>query len=659
VARQRAERRDLMCGIAGMVAAVGAPQPDRERIKAATAALQHRGPDGTGFHFEPAVALGSTRLSIIDLEHGDQPIANEDSSVVTVFNGEIWNHEELRRELERAGHHFRTRADTEVLVHGYEEWGEELPERLNGMFALALWDAARQRVLIARDRVGKKPLYLARTASGLAFGSDARTALLMGGLEPVLERDHVPEFLFQRYVGAPRTLFRGVEKLPPGHLVVYDRTSVRQRCYWQVEPTETEPLDARDLRALLLDSVRRRLMSDVPLGVLLSGGVDSTAVLGLMREAGADPVASFTIGFDDPIYDERPSARLAARRFGTEHHEVLVGRQDFLAALPRLAWYRDEPVAEPSEIPLLLLAELVGRHVKVVLSGDGGDEIFGGYPKYRAERLLRAGGPLAAVALRLVGGAAARRPTHRRLERAIETVAIADPLLRWASWFRSFAPDELDGLLTSDLRAAATPEQLVRPLAALLGPHTHLDAGRQMLIGDLLTYLPDNMLLRSDKVLMGASVEGRMPLLDYRIVERVTNVSASARAGLRGGKRVLQEAVGDLIPAELRRRPKRGFPVPIARFLLDDPRRLLERIVLSDRCLERGLFDPSELAALVDGDARYGQDRELKLFTVAALELWLRTNIDELRLEPPETIEELIAPEGRQHEVRAAQARGG
>jgi asparagine synthase (glutamine-hydrolysing) len=381
-------------------------------------------------------------------------------------------------------------------------------------------------------------------------------------------------------------------------------------------------------------------MSDVPLGVLLSGGVDSTAVASLMKRAGAPDFATFTIGFSDPLYDERPLARLTAERLGTEHHELEVDTAEFAQVLPRLSWYRDEPIAEPSEVPLLLLAELAGKHVKVVLSGDGGDEIFGGYPKYRAERILRRGGKAAALAFRTAGAIAARRASHRQLERAVETVSIDDPLLRWASWFRSFSAPELERLLTPGLRP--TPETLVEPLRDLLAPYNGLDPTRKMLVGDFLTYLPDNMLLRGDKVLMAASLEGRMPLLDHRVIERVSNAPGSTRAGLLNAKAVLRKAVEGVVPPEILRQPKRGFPVPVAQALLDDPGRSLERLLLSDRALDRGLYDRGELHALVAGEHGYRAERELKLFTAAALELWLRTNVDELRLRPPETVEEIL-----------------
>ncbi len=650
-----------MCGIVGVVVAPGEREPERERLEAALAALHHRGPDGSGSHLAAGVALGHTRLSIIDVAGGAQPMANEDGSVWTVYNGEIWNFAELRAELVAAGHRFATRCDTEVLVHGYEEWGEGVVPRLNGMFAFAIWDARRERLLLARDRIGKKPLFVARGDRSIAFGSDARSLLLAAGETPRLDEEHLAEFLFQRYVGAPRTLFRGVEHLQPGHLLVHDRGGATEiRRYWKLpDEREAVPVAPSELRELLLDSVRLRLMSDVPLGVFLSGGVDSAAVLGLMRENGADSAASFTIGFDDPVFDERPLAALTARRFGSDHHEVVVGADDFAAALPRLAWYRDEPVAEAAEIPLLLLAEFAAAQVKVVLSGEGGDELFGGYPKYRAERLLALPTAAPGLALRAAGRVALRRRSHRQLQRAVETVAIRDPLLRWASWFRAFSSSELERVLAPRLRATATPERLTAPLASLLAPYGQLDATRRMLIGDLLTYLPDNMLLRGDRVLMGASIEGRMPLLDYRVIEAVARAPASQRAAVRTSKKVLRDALAGLIPDEVSRAPKRGFPVPVARFLLEGNARLADRLVLSDRALERGLFDRAALLTLVE-DARGSKaDSQLRLFTLASLELWLRTNIDTVTTRPPESLDELLEGDGRVRTPPAGSPRAG
>lgn len=621
-----------MCGIVGLAASPGAEPPAEANIARLLGALRHRGPDGSGVHVDGAVAIGHTRLSIVDVPGGRQPLYSEDGSVAAVVNGEIWNHAELRRDLERAGHVFRTRSDCEVVVHGYEAWGDGVLDRLDGMFALALRDRRRDRLLLARDRVGKKPLYVARSPRGLGFSSDARLAAAAAGLEPRLDETALPEWLFQRYLAGPGTLLRGVERLPPGGAVAWDAGGTRAWRYWELRPGPAHRVHPAEVRALLEESVRKRLMADVPLGVFLSGGVDSAAVLALAARGPAGPPATFTIGFEDGVFDERPLARAAAAAAGSEHHELVVGAADLEAALPELAWYRDEPVAEPSELPLYLLAREASRHVKVVLTGDGGDELFGGYPKYRAERLLRLPVPGAAAALRLAVRAMERRPSHRRLARAAASLAIPAETLRWASWFRTFGHDELAALLTPELAPLASPDALVAPLARRLAPYSDLDPGRRMVVADFLGYLPENMLLRSDKVLMAASVEGRMPLLDRALVERVHEAPIRQRAGLRSGKRLLRRAVSDLVPEELLAAPKRGFPVPIAG-LLGGRSGLLERLALSERALSRGLLRPEAVRALA---AAHGDpDRELKLFALASLELWLRLNVDEPRHAAP------------------------
>jgi asparagine synthase (glutamine-hydrolysing) len=643
-----------VCGIVGFVSARGAELPDPRGLDQAVAALKHRGPDGPGRFEAVGVAFGHTRLSIIDLPGGNQPMTNEDGRIVVVYNGEIWNYRKLRRELASFGHRFRTHSDTEVLVHGYEQWGEELPMHLDGMFAFAIWDEHRQRLFLARDRLGKKPLYLYETERGLAFGSDARSVFLVTGGHPEVDRANLAEYLFRRYTISPGTLFTGVRRLGPAHRASYDRARIDVTRYWQLEvPEVAEPVTSRELRGLLRRAVERRLMSDVPLGVLLSGGVDSAAVLALAHELGAGPLATFTIGFDDPVFDERPAARVSAARFAAEHYEVVVGRNEFLDALPRLAWFRDEPVAEASEIPLLLLAEFAGRHVRVALTGDGGDEVFGGYPKYRVDALLRAGGRPAALALRSALRLLALRRTHRQLDRAARTIALSDPVERWASWFSSLEPDMLGELLAPDLVEEASAASLARPLAEILAEYRHLDAGRQMLLGDLFTYLPDNMLLRTDKVLMAASLEGRMPLLDIDVVTRASASAAGDRASLSSSKRVIRRAVDEIVPREVLRQPKRGFPVPVDRFLVEDSRTLLEQLLLSERALDRGIYRPDRLRAIVRGDAERVGVR--KLFVLASLELWMRTNIDSVST-TPSSFEELLDGAGRVSATRVRAA---
>jgi len=564
-------------------------------------------------------------------------MTNADGSVVVVYNGEIWNYRALHAELTALGHRFKSQSDTEVLVHGYVEWGEDLVRHLDGMFAFAVWDVKRQRLLLARDRLGKKPLYIRLTEQGLAFGSDARSTFLVSGDRPEIATENVAEYLFQRYLVAPRTLFSGVERLPPAHLATYDGAEFRTRRYWQIDaPEEPTDMNPSDLRGLLQAATARRLMSDVPIGVFLSGGVDSTAVLALAREAGADHLATFTVGFDDPVYDERPRARLAAKHFSADHHELVVDMRDFLRTWPRLAWYRDEPIAEASEIPLLLLSEFAGRHVRVALSGDGGDEVFGGYPKYRADALLRRGGRVAELALRAALKLLSARRTHRQLERAANTLSIREPLARWVSWFRTMEPTALDRLLAPEVVDGPIVERLSSGLAQMLSPYARVDDGRRMLLGDFFTYLPDNMLLRSDKVLMGGSVEGRMPLLDVELVRRATAMPAGSRASLMKPKRILRDATESIVPSELRGGPKRGFPVPVEQFLVEDGRALVEELLLSEQCLSRGIFRPDALRKAVRGELepRLGA---AGLFVLTSLELWARANVDRVSAQPPAT----------------------
>ena len=624
-----------MCGIVGFVRARGASPPDRGGLHDAVAALAHRGPDQSGTYESEGVGLGFTRLSIIDLDGGGQPMKNEDGSVVAVYNGEIWNHNALRDDLTRCGHRFSSRSDTEVLVHGYEEWGADLTQHLDGMFAFAIWDVRSEVLLLARDRFGKKPLYIQQNENGVAFGSDARSVFLVTGERPQINETMVAEYLFQRYVVSPQTLFAGVNRLPPAHRAVYDRSHVDISRYWQVDAAaETRELEPDELRDLLFSATARRLMSDVPIGVLLSGGVDSIAVLALAREAGARSLATFTVGFEDPVYDERARARLAAQHFSTDHHELVMGPRDFREALPRLSWYRDEPIAEASEIPLLLLAEFAGHHVRVALSGDGGDEVFGGYPKYRADALLRSGGPAAALALRVAFRLMETRRTHRQLDRAADTLSVRDPLVRWVSWFRTTSSGVIDGLLEPALVVDALPERLAARLSTMLAAYEDVDPGRRMLLGDLFTYLPDNMLLRSDKVLMAGSLEGRMPLLDVALVERATSAPAGSRASLLQSKRILREATAKIVPTELRGGPKRGFAVPVEQFLMGADSDPLRRLLVSDRTLSRGIFRPDSLRRAVLGSPNERLGNRM-LFVLASLELWARANVDRVTTSPP------------------------
>jgi asparagine synthase (glutamine-hydrolysing) len=375
-----------MCGIAGIVAAEGLEHDAATRAIAMRDVLMHRGPDDAGLHVDAYAALAHRRLSIVDLKSGQQPLSNEDGSIWVVFNGEIYNHASVRKELEHHGHNYRTRSDTETIVHAYEEWGDACVDRFRGMFAFALWDAPKRRLLLVRDRLGVKPLYWASVGRKLLFGSEIKAILASSLIEPQADEEALPELLGTRYLSGTGTLFRDVHKLLPGHLLVYQNGSVHIRQYWDVpvgRHLASDPRDARDqFRALLQESVQLRLMSDVPLGVFLSGGIDSTAVATIMARMIERPVSTFSVAFAEYGYSELAYSREAARAIGADAHEVVISAEDFFGALPRLVWHEDEPIAHPSSVPLYFVSKLAQRHVKVVLTGEGSDELLAGYGKY-------------------------------------------------------------------------------------------------------------------------------------------------------------------------------------------------------------------------------------------------------------------------------------
>lgn len=608
-----------MCGICGLWTG---HDPVDGRLDRMLTAIHHRGPDGEGRFCRPGLALGMRRLAIIDLAGGDQPIFNEDGSVAVVFNGEIYNFRELRTELERTGHRFATRCDTEVLVHGYEQWGDEVLDRLVGMFALALWDESRRRLLVARDRFGKKPLYYSRTGRGVVFGSEIK-AVLAAGVSADVDDGALQDYLALRYVPAPRTLFRNVRQLPPGHKMIVSDEGVELRRWWRLhyEPKHAVTLceAAEETENLMRTAVERRLVSDVPLGCFLSGGLDSSTVLSFMSELMTEQVRTFSIGFDEGwTGDELAAARSTAQTFNTSHHETRMGPEEFLRLMPAAVWHRDEPLAEPSEVPLLALSRMASEHVTVVLSGEGGDELFGGYPKYRVDGLLESAGGPARAALgedRLFKLAEWHR-LPRRARLAVAALATADPGERWPAWFGA---DRLAGL-SSDI---------ARPFDALLdGLDTDMERVDRMLAVDVESYLVDNLLVRGDKMTMAASIEGRMPLLDHELAEYVARLPARLKASPRRTKIVVREVARRRLPAELLNRKKIGFTVPVAPWFRGNLGVALERLTLSPEARSDPLVDPARIrrALALHRSGRY--DFAKDLWSVLTLDVWARIFLD-------------------------------
>jgi asparagine synthase (glutamine-hydrolysing) len=620
-----------MCGICGV--AGGDPAASRELVHRMCSSLAHRGPDDEGSVHLDGVTLGMRRLSIIDLEGGHQPLHNEDSTVWVVQNGEIYNHLELRDLLIAAGHSFNTQSDTEVLVHGYEEWGEEMVERLNGMFAFAVLDRRRGAVFLARDRMGIKPLHYAIDGKRLVFASELKALLCDPALRREIDPVALDQYLAYEFVPSPMSIVRGINKLQPAHTLTWSVTdgTHRLRRYWApelgVDETRSRSLEeeCEELRSVLRESVRKELISDVPLGVFLSGGIDSSAVTAMMTQLGGD-VKSFSVGFADRSFDESDHARRVARHLGTEHHELTLEPGMLLGLIPQLPTLLDEPLGDASIIPTYLLSAFTRQHVKVALGGDGGDELFAGYPTLQAHRLaayylkaprvLREGLVEPVVrrlpvsrgnlsfdfrAKRFVGGAG--YPTAERHQR----------------WMGSFAAEERTALLSAEMRHQLT----ANGNGVLdLGQAAYTDPLNQVLQMDMRLYLENDILVKLDRASMMASLEGRVPLLNNDFVEYATHLPLNMKLrGLRS-KFLLRRALRGLLPDAILNRPKKGFGIPVAHWFRGPLREQMLSVLSPERIARKGFFDPAVVSSLVSDHLEGRRDNRKQLWTLFAFELW-------------------------------------
>ncbi len=601
-----------MCGIAGILAGAAAAEPDLGRVRRMADAIRHRGPDGEGFHTEPGIALGHRRLSIVDLGGGAQPMANEDGSVVIVFNGEIYNHAELRPELEAAGHRFRTRSDTESILHGWEEWGLGCLDRLRGMFAFALWDRRRGQLLLARDRLGEKPLVYARLPDGgLAFASEIGALLTLPELPRRIDPAAVDDFLALGYVPDPGSIWRDVRKLPAGHALLLapgQAGEVAPRRYWAPPITvaaDPGPEAPRLLADLLHVSVRDRLMADVPLGAFLSGGIDSGTVVALAAEAAsaAGPLATFTIGFPGEA-DERPAAALVAAKAGTLHHAE-EGTADYLAMARDQAGIFGEPFGDHSAVPTLAVCRLARRHATVALSGDGGDEVFAGYRRYRWHMLAEAVRThLPAGVRRHVIGTLARAypkldraPRWLRAKTTLTEISL-DSALGYYRTVCKLQEERRRGLLSRDLRAAVAGHDPAARIAAAMAECDPAEPLLQAQYADVMTYLPGDILTKVDRTSMAVSLETRPPLLDHDLVAWGMALPAGRKLSGGVGKHLLREAAARLLPPEILHRGKQGFAASIGGQLRRGAAEVRARL-LGGPMLDSGLFDGMALGRLV------------------------------------------------------------
>jgi asparagine synthase (glutamine-hydrolysing) len=615
-----------MCGICGIASTVGPPDPDR--LAAMSEALVHRGPDSGGMHLDGPVGLAARRLAIIDLAGGDQPISHEDESCTVVQNGEIYNVPELRRELERDGHTFRTHSDTEVHLHLYEQHGPDFARRLRGMFAVAIWDSRRRRLVLARDRYGIKPLYYRHVGGVLEFASEVR-ALPRGEID----LDALEAFLAFNSIPAPYSIFREIRKLPAGHVLVWEEDgAIHLDRYARPGPVPVDELRTDDeaelieeLRARMRDSVRAHLLSDVPVGVMLSGGVDSAALTALAAEESAGPIHTFTIGFAERSFDERADARLVAERYGTNHHELLV-HPDPTVLLPALAEAFDEPFADSSALPTYLVSQLAAEHVKVALSGEGGDELFGGYYTYAADLLADRLAPFARLARPLVE----RLPTSTskasfdyKAKRFVQAAHLP-PLERHHGWKEIFSPEA-----RTELTGRSAPFDPVDVYRRRYNETEGADDLARLQDVDFGVYLVDDLLVKTDRASMAHSLEARVPFLDPAVTSFAFGLPAHHKVRGLSKKVLLRKAMAPLVPREIVHGRKRGFSIPAAAWLRGELEPFARETLSTGTLQRQGFFDPATATRLIGEHVAGVHDHSRRLWGLLAFTLWYERHVEQ------------------------------
>ncbi len=627
-----------MCGIAGFISKEkDTPVTEREiTLDRMCRIIEHRGPDEQGAAIEGRAALGMRRLSIIDLKCGQQPIYTEDGNLLIVFNGEIYNYRELKAELESLGHRFKTNSDTETILHAFEEFGADCLEKLRGMFAFAIWNIREESLFIARDRVGKTPLFYALTEQGnFVFGSELKVLLTHGEIKKEIDYAALDAYLTFGYVPEEFCIFKNVQKLAPAHYLFYKDGKIETKNYWdfKYEPIttiKTEDEYVENLRELLREAVKIRLISEVPLGAFLSGGVDSSTIVGLMSQISEKPVKTFSIGFNEESFDELKYARIAATHFGTEHHEFVV-TPDLMETIDELTWHFDEPFADPSALPTFIVSKMARDFVTVVLSGDGGDELFAGYTRYVTDK-KRGGLEKLPFALRknllkplseaLPHGARGKNYLYNSSLGAIE---------RYVDSVSHFNRSGKNALYSEDFRANLNGdfgrgEKLFERIARKVSTGNPTD---NLLDLDSKTYLPSDILTKVDRMSMATSLEARVPLLDHKLIEFVTNIPTELKLKGLETKYIFRRAVRGIVPDAILDRPKQGFGVPIGEWINSQLRSQIRETLLEKRTLERGYFNPKSIKILLDEHEKNRRDHSYALWILWMLELWQRKYTDD------------------------------
>jgi asparagine synthase (glutamine-hydrolysing) len=641
-----------MCGIAGILEFERDRRADSAALRAMCDIITHRGPDDDGFYTDGPVGIGMRRLSIVDLATGHQPISNEDGSLWIVFNGEIYNHLSLREQLIARGHSYRTHSDTESVIHLFEEYGRDCVQHLRGMFAFAIWDRNKKTLFIARDRLGIKPLYYKLTPERLLFGSEIKVLMAHGGTRPEFDRAALPEYLAFGYLSGEETFYRGIHKLLPGHTMeigLGGHPDIRQ--YWDLDTSSAhesrdENFYVRSYRELLEGAVSSHLMSDVPLGVFLSGGLDSSAVAALMTKIRREPVETFSVGYSEQTYSELPFARIVSDHIKSQHREVMVSEQEFFGALPHLIWHEDEPIVWPSSVSLYFVAKLARERVTVVLTGEGSDETLAGYTRYAftlknaaLDRLYRSvvpgalrGGLRNAVATSSLLGATLRRK--------LEHTFLAKDGNAWSSFyfdnfFSAFGEAEQGGLLRSEFADEFAPATAYKNVLQYW-EHSSGEMLQRLLYTDIKTYLVE-LLMKQDNMSMAASIESRVPFLDHVLVEFATRIPREMQIKGLAGKTILKKAVEDLLPHSIIYRPKLGFPTPWSGWLAGPRLESIQEMLLEPRSLDRGYFRREAIEQLFNEHRAKHRDNYDRIWRLLNLELWHRVCLEG---EPHEEVRE-------------------
>lgn len=622
-----------MCGIAGILSLDSKRSVPPELLERMLDSIFHRGPDDAGRLVDRELAIGMRRLSIIDLADGKQPIFDESGRYGVVFNGEIYNYRELRKDLLKRGHQLKTHSDTEVIVHLFEEFGEGCLEHLRGMFGFAIWDNVRRELFLARDRMGIKPLYYAQGGGDFIFGSEIKSILEHSAIKPSMDLTALSHYLSLKYVPAPLTLFSGIYSLPPGHSMTIANGQVKTKRYWDVSFAKPEKILSEQeysdqLLELLRETIRLHLRSDVPFGAFLSGGVDSSTIVALMSEELRTPVKTFSVGFDgEGIQDELPYAQQVADKFGCEHHTLSITSDDFLHYAEHVLWHLDQPIADQATVATHMVAKLARQHVKMVLTGEGGDELFAGYARYSGERYSKWFSYLPASAARALRSVSTILPGLRRTKIAIGALTIRNEAERFANWFPMFNDDAKQHLLAdqhASLRGGA---------AAMFSEHlSECDAKAsvdRMLYVDSKLWLPDYLLLRGDKLTMANSLEARVPLLDHTLVEFAARLPASMKLNGSHRKYLLKQVARRLLPAEIIDRKKQGFPIPIERWLRNEAKPMMQDLLSTETIRRRGLFNSSFIERLVREHVSGYADHSTQLWGLMSVEMWTRKFIDQ------------------------------